>query len=128
MVIWEFLFVLLLAGIITALLAGSGRRFGPGEGIIAFFFIVLLFSWAGGLWLAPFGPLYMGIYWLPYLFMGVIIALLLAALIPPRQPHTMKEADERATEADIVAASAFSVFFWIFLLVLILAILAGYLI
>ena len=55
---------------------------GPWGSFLAFFLVVSLFSWAGGVWLVPFGPAWRGIGWFPILFMGILVSLLLTAASP----------------------------------------------
>lgn len=45
--------------------------------------VLFLFVWAGGVWVTPFGPEAGGIYWLPYVVVGLLAALVLAAATPP---------------------------------------------
>ncbi len=127
MFLWHFLLVIILALIITNLLVGSGRRFGPGEGILSFFFMILLFAWAGGLWITPFGPVLMGTYWMPFVVMGLLFALLLAAVIPPREQPSVKISDEESMNAYVASVAVLSIFFWIFIIILISAIIVAYL-
>jgi hypothetical protein len=73
---------------------------GPWNSFLWFFLVVSIFSWAGGIWLVPFGPLWHGTNWLPIMLMGIFIALLLVAASPrpPRKSMTMQE--KSTTNAD----------------------------
>ncbi|MGA2090185.1 MAG: hypothetical protein ABSH12_01830 [Endomicrobiales bacterium] len=91
-----------IADVITALACGFfivwivsfvfGTR-GPWNSFLWFFLVVSIFAWAGGIWLVPFGPLWRGTSWLPIMLMGILIALLLAAVSPrnSRKPLTVQE-------------------------------------
>jgi len=98
-----------------------------GAEAVLFFLLLFLVIWAGGVWMEPFGPPVYGVFWAPFLFVGLVIVLLLAALTPPsrRRPVTAAEAiqAERAREAEVVT---FSVFFWILATILLIAILVEY--
>ena len=76
---------------------------GPWNSFLWFFLVVSLFSWAGGIWLVPFGPLWRGTNWLPIIFMGILVALLLAAASPrtSRKRVTEQEKVEADTEKAI---------------------------
>ena len=45
--------------------------------IITIFFILLLASWAGGVWITPVGPAFLGIYWLSFFTVALILSLVL---------------------------------------------------
>jgi len=81
------------------------------------------------MWIVPFGPMMWGVHWLTFLFVGIIIALLLTALIPPveRPPYPESEPrlSKRAREdkTTVIGVDAFMV---ILMFVLIIAIVAAY--
>jgi hypothetical protein len=89
---------------------------GPWDSFLWFFVVVALFAWAGGAWLVPFGPRYMGIGWFPIMFMGFLAVLLLTAASPrkSRNPVALKPETESARESRI----AVDVFFWLLLVCL----------
>ncbi len=114
-----FFIALVLAGIFSA---GFGHRW-PGYPAVwpsAFFFFLLLFVavWAGGIWASPYGPMIGSVAWLPFLIVGVAIALLLAAVLPRGGP----------AETAGATAATLSVFFWLFLVVGAIAIIVGYIV
>jgi hypothetical protein len=59
--------------------------------LICIFWIIFLTTWAGGIWVRPFGPSFRGIYWLPFLFIGIIIVLILVVSYPRRTPKSRWE-------------------------------------
>ncbi|MBD3245869.1 MAG: hypothetical protein GF333_02545 [Candidatus Omnitrophica bacterium] len=93
------------------------RRPGPWASIAAFFVLVFLAAWAGGLWLGPVGPVTGGVYWLPTVIIGLLFALLLASAVPPQKPRTAKQAIKRAEE-QVAAERSIDYFFWLIFLVL----------
>ena len=122
----HLIFALFFALILSAIFSLGFSRKGPWESVFLFFLLLFLLSWAGGAWLAPFGPQLWGGYWLPFLLVGVVIALFLAALAPvPREPR------ERFQEGDEIiqreaALTGLGVFFWILMAVLVAAIVIRY--
>ncbi|MFP4378495.1 MAG: hypothetical protein ACLFP4_15735 [Spirochaetales bacterium] len=120
--------VAILLGVLFAVLFGVS--FGRTSGAPGFFFVFLLlflFAWAGGLWLEPFGPALLGIYWLPGLIVTVLIFLLLAALATSRPPETTAEA-KAELEARQTTAAALGIFFWVLIIGLVVSILVAYLV
>jgi len=84
MFITGFLMAFLLAIILTLLLAVGFRGQAWGAGLAFFFLILFLATWAGGLWLTPVGPLMMGVPWMSFLLVALIVGLILAATTPSR--------------------------------------------
>ena len=134
----EALFALLIAMVLAGALVGFARprMVGGGDGaamavgsLFLFFFLILfLASWAGGLWLVPFGPLAWEVSWLPMVAVGLFVALLLAAAAASsdRYPGSIGSVDRDTTAA--AAAIVFGVFFWILVVALLAAIGSGYMI
>jgi hypothetical protein len=128
MVVTDFLFALVIAFLIFVVFLHGFRRVGPFGGVLWFFLIVLFASWAGGVWVRPVGPMLWGVYWVPFLVVGLMVALLLAASSPPRPPgKPSKTIDEekRKREAEVLGVSL-SVFFWVMLVFLVIAISVHY--
>jgi hypothetical protein len=94
----------------------------------SFFLVIFLASWAGGVWLSPFGPRLWGGYWLPFLSAGLFVARLLAATAPRRiQGSTVELVNAKEEEKKrIKTIAVLSIFFWIMLAALIVAILGHY--
>lgn len=122
MFLLDLLFALIIALILaTVLSAGYRRRRATAAGawpLFLIFFLLLLFAtWAGGIWLVPFGPLFMGAYWMPFIVAGIIVWLLIAVLAweptPPRLNKQEGIAEERAAESGI--AVVLTIFFSIVL-------------
>jgi len=99
---------------------------GPWNSFFWFFVVIFLFSWGGGSWIAPFGPTGWGVAWMPIVFMGVFMALLLTAVTPRTGRSRTRSTDQAAMpskggakaieKTEVVAAVDF--FFWALILVL----------
>lgn len=129
-VLFALIVAILLAGLLSAVAqprAAGGDTAAVAVGSLFLFFFVILFlaSWAGGLWLQPFGPAVWGVAWLPFVLVGIFVALLLAAAASPgRYPSATGPVERDAPAA--AAALAFGVFFWLLVIGLLVAIGFGY--
>lgn len=122
--LFAFVFGLVLTGIFAV---GFGRR-GPWASIPVFFLLVFLAAWVGGAWAAPVGPPLWGGYWVPFAFMGLLIALLLVAAAPaPQSTVEIKDPEAERKEARQTEV-AFEIFFWVLLIIMIVAIMSRYMI
>jgi hypothetical protein len=117
----HLLFALFVALILSAVFAIGFRKTGPWENIFILFMLIFLISWAGGVWLTPMGPPLWGAYWLPFLLVGVIVALLLAAVpLGRKRESTVELVDVKKEEKEEKAAlMIMGTFFWILVLALI---------
>jgi hypothetical protein len=134
MVIPEFSISLILAVLLTGLYMLVTRGAGRRTGLIWLFLVIFLASWAGGVWLKPFGPTLWGIHWLAFLLVGLVVVLFFFIVIPRRAPRgrhetlDMLERIEQEKELEEVAYFTLSIFFWILLAVLVIAIILRYVI
>jgi hypothetical protein len=131
-----FLFDLLLAFIVALLLSlvfipivssRRGGRQGSLITVVLFFFLILFFAtWAGGVWVTPFGPAIWGVNWMPFVAVGLLVALLLAAATEPSRRSSLHSPAEPATaEAEAVGAT-FGLMFWILMIGLLAILLSAY--
>jgi hypothetical protein len=118
----------LMAALAVALLltvvfaAGLGSsRLGPNW--LIFFALVLLAAWAGGVWIPPVGPPVLGMYWVPFLFIGLVVAVLWAVTHGPRR---VRPAAPPRPEAEEEVGTTFSVLVWILMIGLAIAVLLAY--
>lgn len=83
--------------------------------------LIFLLSWAGGVWLTPMGPPLLGAYWLPFLLVGLTVALLLAAVPMGRKRESTVELVDvkREKKEEKAALMVMGTFFWILVLTLI---------
>jgi hypothetical protein len=77
MILGDFLIALIIAMFFTMVLAVSGQKHRSGKKIVAIFLIILFTSWAGGVWISPIGPSFLGIYWISFFIIALIIALVM---------------------------------------------------
>jgi hypothetical protein len=127
MFFFEFLVVLLITLILTAIFAVGIRRRTTWNILVPFFIILFLATWATGIWIRPIGPVIKGIFWLPFLLVGLLYALLLTVFIPSsRPPRTSREkVRQKVREQEVL--SILNIFFWLLITGLIIAIVARYL-
>jgi hypothetical protein len=122
----EILFALLMAFIFTLIFAVGFRRPGPWSSIWAFFAVIFLASWAGGLWISQIGPAFAGIYWLPIILVSFIFALLLASFVPGSRRRPKVDTISQVEQEETAKEKVFDVFFWIFLVSFLVIIILGY--
>lgn len=130
----EVVGAIIIAIVLTLIFYFALSARGPWGSLWSFFLIILLIVWSASLWISPIGPVYWGVAWIPLIFIGIIFALLLAAI-------PTSETDYRGVRGDVVdadvrteperaeeraAAGAVGFMFWIFIFFLIIAIIAGY--
>ena len=121
--------VALAASIILALLYhGRGvKRAGGWSGFLFLFLLILLATWAGGIWIAPIGPVLWDGYWLTFAITGTIIALLFAALLPQRpSPRSRNGNSVRVREEEELLGLTLGAFFWIAITAMAIAIITYY--
>lgn len=118
----DLLFALVVALLLTAVFFAGFRRPGPWGIWWIFLLVVFLAAWAGGVWIEPFGPPLFNVYWLPFVFVGLIFALLVAAAAPPAPPRPYAT----ATAPQEPVAVAVDLFFWVMVVGLLLAIIVAY--
>ena len=133
MVILELLFASIVALILSPLLMLIWGREASRTGFFWIFLTIFLGSWAGGVWVRPFGPPLWDIHWFPFLSSGLIVALIFAIFAPQRPPKSRKETvkmlERIRQEKELKKATyiTLSSFFWVLLFILIAAIIIRYL-
>lgn len=125
MFLFDLLAALVVAVLFTVIFSLLFRNSGPWAIGWIFLLVIFLATWAGGVWIEPFGPPIFGVYWMPFLFFGLLITFILAAATPRRTPRTRTEAIEQA-RAEEEMAEVFNVFFWIMIIGLVVAIIFAY--
>jgi hypothetical protein len=124
----HLLFALAVALVFTAVLVAIGRggyERANWATLVILFGILFLTTWAGGVWLHPVGPAIWGTAWMPFVAVGFVVALLVAAISPRRRPQTAVQAEE-AAEAREVVGTTVTAFLWIFAVCLVAAITLHY--
>jgi hypothetical protein len=116
-----------VAVLLTAVFAGLVGRSGPWASAWLFFLVLFFASWAGGLWITPIGPSVWGIYWFPFLFVGVVVALLLASAADrPDRAAPAPRPEEADPAAPVITAAIATMLVWVLLVVLVLPIVIAY--
>ena len=87
----EALVALVVAVLLTILLGRLTGREGGAGALVPVFLILFLFPWAGGLWMAPIGPLLFGFAWVPILVIAAILFLVILIASPPRKSRSHRE-------------------------------------
>jgi len=108
-----------LSGAAIAILV-RGLRFRPDTPVWSLFVILFFAIWAGGLWVASAGRSHVGLTWLPFTLIAVLLTVLVVALSPHGQSHQQELEVERKVEVGL------GLFFWVLIGGLIAAIVAGY--
>jgi Ca2+/Na+ antiporter len=133
MFLLELLVALLVSLVLSAIFALATWKRGKRKGLVWLFLIIFFATWAGGLWMRPFGPTLWGIHWLTFLLVGVVVALILAASQAKPKPQGREETIEllekmqQKREVEQVAWVTLTIFFWVLMLALLIAILFRYL-
>lgn len=128
----EVIVALVVALVASVLFGFALRRRIPRTGFFWFFLICFLATWAGGIWIGPFGPSFKGLYWLPFVLVAVLVGFLLTALAPRRAPRgrietlEMLEEIEQERKLEKLTYISFGLFFWIALFALIAVIIVRY--
>jgi Ca2+/Na+ antiporter len=104
MFLGHFLFSLFIAFVLVLIFRKGFRKDRPIAEFGVFFLVLLLLTWAGGIYISPFGPEYRGVRFAPFILAGLFFALLLVAVLTPRRrPRNIKNLEEadrdRAEEA-----------------------------
>jgi hypothetical protein len=122
-ILLDLVFAVVSGLVLLILLTLVFRRSGSWSTIVAYFVVISLSAWVGGLWLRPAGPTLFGIYWLTFLFTGAIVTLLIAVLIPP---EPLKRRGTEPIEVRVERRKLLGVFFWVLIVLLIFIIVLGY--
>jgi Ca2+/Na+ antiporter len=133
MLLLELLVALLVSLVLSAVFALATWKRGKRKGLVWLFLLIFFATWAGGLWMRPFGPTFWGIHWLSFLLVGLVVALILAASQARPKPRGRNETIEvlekmrQKREAEQVAWITLTIFFWVLLFSLLSAIVFRYL-
>jgi len=127
----EFLVALIVALLVAVLLIGALDWEYPGRGggaiaLFLFFMMLLLFIWASGGWLTPFGPVVYGVYWLPFLMVGIFILMLLAASGPRRPSQMPTDSASFKGQGKTSRETLLAAIFWLLILFLLAALIIRY--
>jgi hypothetical protein len=122
---------LLLALIVALLFAvilvyGFGRRAaGPMSGFLFFFGLLFFAVWAGSVWITPIGPELWGVPWMTMMIVGLVVAMIIAAVAAPVSPEPTAP-DEDGIAPPGAAGWGCGILFWLTIAVLLVAAVARY--
>ena len=118
--IGHLLLSLVLAGGAVAILV-QGLRARPSTPVWALFILLFFAIWAGGMWIVPIGPVHLGIAWLPFVLMAILLTVFVVALSPRRGAgHRSEREVEREVEVGL------GLYFWVLIGALVAAVVASY--
>jgi Ca2+/Na+ antiporter len=128
----EFLISVVVALVLCVIFALVTRSHRRRTGFVWFFLFVLLATWAGGLWIRPFGPALGDIRWLQFLVVGLLVVLMFALFAPLKPPKgrqdTLEQLEEIARQKEFAKVTyiTLGIVFWVVLVILAIAIIARY--
>jgi hypothetical protein len=126
-IVINLIFALIVALLFAAMLVyGFGRRApGPMSGFL--FFVAMLFFvvWAGSVWITPIGPDLWGIPWVSMFAIGLIVAMIIAAVAAP-VPAEPTAPEEEGVAPPASAGWGCGILFWLTIAVLLTAAVARY--
>lgn len=99
---------------------------GAGPSLLFLFVVLLLVLWAAGSWLPPWGPLWGRIPWVSLLLIGLLVSLLILAAGPAAKRPRTRYTQTGVEQTTVV--TAFSMFFWIFVWILLTAAIVSYIV
>ncbi len=132
MFILELIFAACISLVLSGLFVLATRNRTRRTGFLWLSLIIFLATWAGGIWLKPFGPSLWGIHWLGFLVAGLFVSAILVIATPNRAPKGRRETLDmlekvaRNRELDQITYLTLGTFFWVLLAFLIIAIMFRY--
>ncbi len=118
---WGIVIPIVVAILVALVFYFVLKNTGPWGSFWTFLLILILAGFAAEVWIPPFGPIFRDIAWMPLIFVILLFAILLAAAAPVRS-----EQETEAVQTDVDSTSAtVSAFFWILLLLFVIAIIIG---
>jgi Ca2+/Na+ antiporter len=130
----EFLISLVVALVLCVIFALVTRSKSRRTGVVWFFLFVLMATWAGGVWIRPFGPTLSDVRWLQFLVVGLLVVLMFALFAPLKPPRgrreTLDQLEEIAHQRELTKVTYITVgiVFWVIFVILIIAVIARYVI
>lgn len=126
MFISDLLVAMVLGVIFAALLATAMQLRFPSMALAFLTSLLVAGVWAGGVWIGPVGPAIFAVYPFPFLFTGIVLALLFAAILSERRPAGPGGTPGGAGYGENPLAGSIAVFLWILLALLAFLILVRY--
>lgn len=132
MLLLELLIALAVAALLSVLISKTVLSPIAQNHFVRVFLIIFFITWAGGIWIKPFGPSFHGIYWLSFILTGAIAALVIAISAHNRLPRNRQETlqllvrVERGRKLNQVTGIILSLLLGVMLLLLLTAIIVHY--
>jgi MFS family permease len=123
MIFGDFLIALIIALFFTTVLTISGKKHRSWRKIIAIFLIMLFASWAGGIWITPVGPAFLGIYWLSFFVVALITVLILetvSTLHAAPFKEDKKETQKKEEALEVLISTSFLILLIVFVIIIVL--------
>jgi hypothetical protein len=114
------IFAAFILALLISLLFAPGYRKGSYLPLALFFFLLFLAGVASQYWITPFGPVWWGVSWGPLGFILLLFTLLF--IVPSPYERTVVKTNVAETPP---ATAAISIFMWLLLLMLLVAIVLG---
>jgi hypothetical protein len=128
-VVIAVLFTLVLVSLLGWRRPGAVRTESVVTSAVFFFMILFLATWAAGAWITPRDPLALGVPWLSWLAVALVVTLLVAAITQPGDRRRSRNAEPSTAEgpghAGEIVAAGFGLGFWVLMVVLLLVAVAG---
>lgn len=126
-----FFAALFMALFLTAIAVVTGRR-GPWGAAWALFLVLFLALWMVAIYVRSVGPVHFGIAWLPMMIAGILLAFLLAAVVPGAshwRDESMRNTEtgkvSEANDPPAIPRTGTGRLFWILILLMVAAIIIG---
>lgn len=128
-VVIAVLFTLVLVSLLGWRRPGAVRTESVVTSAVFFFMILFLATWAAGAWITPRDAMALGVPWISWVAVALVVTLLVAAITQPWERRRSRNAEPTTAEGpghpgEIVAAG-FGLAFWVLLVVLLLVAVAG---
>ncbi len=133
MALWYHVLIAFVVAILFSAVFAAIVHFGRthrgrlgAAGLFIFFCLVFLATWAGGLWMPPFGPPAWGVSWLNFLLVGLVMAAVIAAAAAPSDRRPSRAGAAALDDARSASPIGLSIFFWVAVVILLLVVIAAY--
>jgi len=124
MLVYHCLFASLFAYVSSIILVKGFKRLRLWINFKVFFLMIFLFTWAGGIWLVPFGPDIKGVPFMPFLAASLFAALVLSVSLSSF--YLTRPSKRRPEVKFIEIENALYAFFWTLIIFFAVAIIARY--
>jgi hypothetical protein len=122
------LFTIVLVSLLGWRRPGAVQTESVVTSAVFFFMILFLATWAAGAWISPRGPLALGVPWIAWLVVALVVTLTLAAVTQPWDRRRSRNAEPTTPEggaAGEIVAAGFGLAFWVLMVVLLLVAVTG---